>query len=375
MIRFLVAALCAIFALTVALPAEAAIGDVRVKDLGRFLGLRGSALVGYGIVTGLSGSGDSPHSNVTQQALSNVLSRLGANIPAQELESRNVAAVIVTATLPATAKVGDQIDVAVTSIGDARSLVGGMLLMTPLVGADQQDYALAQGALVVGGYNFRDNGNVRQKNYPTSGVIVGGATIETSLNAKLVDSDGHLTFVLSDPDFTTAQRVADGLNQALGPGAASAKDAETVSINTGMNSADIPRLIAQIESVEIRPDQPARVVINERSGTVVAGGMVQISSIVIAQGDVKVSIDAEHDTSQPFASGHSGRHGSRGLVVTNSTLDVTEGSGDAVVRLPNTTVADLARALAQAKVDTRSTIEILQAIKAAGALHADIVVQ
>ena len=358
-----------------ALAAPMATGDVRVKDLGRFLGWRDNALVGYGLVTGLSGSGDSPHSNVTQQALSNVLSRLGANIPAPNLDSRNVAAVMVTATLPPTASVGDQIDVTVTSIGDARSLAGGTLLMTQLLGADQRAYALAQGSLVVGGYNFRDNGNVRQKNYPTSGVIVGGASVETAVTAELLDASGHLTFVLNDPDFTTAQRIADGLNAALGPNTATARGAERVAINVVADSASVTRLIADIESVSVRPDLPARVVINERSGTVVAGGSVQISSVVIAQGDIKVSVDAEHDVLQPYFGG--GRRGAsgRGLVVTNSTLDVSDTAGDTVVKLPNTTVADLARALAQAKVDTRSTIEILQAIKAAGALHAEIVVQ
>src|SRR6185312_17031887 len=167
--------------------------SVRVKDLGRFLGWRDNALVGYGIVTGLAGSGDSPASAVTRQALSNVLGRLGSNISPDMLESRNVAAVIVTATLPPTAKVGDRIDVTATSIGDARSLVGGMLLMTPLLGADQQRYALAQGALVVGGYNFEDNGNLRQKNYPTTGVCVGGATVEAPVDADLVNADGRLT--------------------------------------------------------------------------------------------------------------------------------------------------------------------------------------
>jgi flagellar P-ring protein precursor FlgI len=354
--------------------AMADIGDVRVKDLGHFLGWRDNALVGYGVVTGLSGSGDSPHSNVTQQALSNVLSHLGANVPAVDLQSRNVAAVIITATLPPTASVGDQIDVTVTSIGDARSLVGGTLLMTQLLGADQHNYALAQGSLVVGGYNFRDNGNLRQKNYPTSGVIVGGATVETSVTANLLDAGGHLRFVLKDPDFTTAQRVADRLNQTLGPQMASAQGAETILINASVTSADVTRLISEIEGITIRPDQSARVVINERSGTVVAGGAVQISSVVIAQGDVKVSVDAEHDATVPFLVGGFPRD-PRGLIVTNSKLDVSDGVHDSVVHLPNTTVADLARALAQAKVDTRSIIEILQAIKAAGALHAEIIVQ
>jgi flagellar P-ring protein precursor FlgI len=375
MIRILPAlCLLAVLSSNGALSAPVASGDVRVKDLGRFLGWRDNALVGYGLVTGLSGSGDSPHSNVTQQALSNVLSRLGANVPAPNLDSRNVAAVMVTATLPPTTAVGDQIDVTVTSIGDARSLAGGTLLMTQLLGADQRPYALAQGSLVVGGYNFRDNGNVRQKNYPTSGVIVGGASVETAVTAELLDASGHLTFVLNDPDFTTAQRVADGLNAALGPGTATARGAETVAINVIADKANLTRLIAEIESVAVRPDLPARVVINERSGTVVAGGSVQISSVVIAQGDIKVSVDAEHDVLQPYFGGRPEASG-RGLVVTNSALEVSDTVGDTVVKLPNTTVADLARALARAKVDTRSTIEILQAIKAAGALHAEIVVQ
>lgn len=371
----LVFVLCLSVSLGAATSALAETDGVRVKDLGRFLGWRDNALVGYGLVTGLSGSGDSPHSGVTQQALSNVLSRLGTNVPAQQLDSRNVAAVVVTATLPPTANVGDEIDVTVTSIGDARSLVGGTLLMTQLLGADQHVYGLAQGSLVVGGYNFRDNGNIRQKNYPTSGTIVGGATVETAVATKLLDDGGHLTFVLNDPDFTTAQRVADGLNAAFGPNTATARGAETVVINLVADNASVTRLISQIESVSVQPDLPARVVINERSGTVVAGGSVRISSVVIAQGDIKVSVDAEHDALQPYFGG--GRPGStgRGMVVTNSKLEVSDNVGDTVVKLPNTTVADLARALARAKVDTRSTIEILQAIKAAGALHAEIVVQ
>lgn len=372
MSRFVV--LCVALLLACAAPAAAEVGTVRVKDLGHFLGWRDNALVGYGLVTGLSGSGDSPRSVVTQQALSNVLSKLGANVPAPDLESRNVAAVMVTAKLPPTASVGDVIDVTVTSIGDARSLVGGTLLMTQLMGADQQVYALAQGSLIVGGYNFHDNGNLRQKNYPTSGVIVGGASVEAAVTANLLDPSGHLTFVLTDADFTTAQRIADSLNEVIGPSIASVGSAEQITIRPD-REAVVPRLIASIENVQVQPDEPARVVINERSGTVVAGDGVQISSVVIAQGDVKVSVDAQNDpVIQPYFRGRSGR-GAKALVVTNSKLEVSEGEHDAVVQLPKTTVADLARALAEAKVDTRTTIEILQAIKAAGALHADIVVQ
>ncbi len=372
--RHFFAVICAGLLVAAAVPAVAAVGDVRVKDLGRFLGWRDNALVGYGIVTGLAGSGDSPRSAATRQALSNVLSRLGANVPPDQLQSRNVAAVIVTATLPPSARVGDRIDVTATSIGDARSLVGGMLLMTPLLGPDEKSYALAQGALVVGGYNFRDNGNLRQKNYPTTGVIVGGASVETAVDARLVDADGRLTFILTDPDFTTAERIADGLNQALGAGVASVEGADAVQIRAARDGEDVNRLISRIEAVAISPDQIARVVINEASGTVVAGGSVQISSVVIAQGDVKVSVDVTNDASQPLVLGGFAPD-VRSLIVTNTKLSVADASHDVVVKFPNTTVADLVRALAKAKVDTRSTIAILQAIKAAGALHADIIVE
>lgn len=367
--------LTALLALMIAAPCLAdTSGDVRVKDLGRFLGWRDNALVGYGVVTGLAGSGDSPRSAMTKQALANVLGRLGANVVPDTLESRNVAAVIVTATLPPTAKIGDRIDVTATSIGDARSLVGGMLLMTPLLGPDRQTYALAQGALVVGGYNFEDNGNLRQKNYPTTGVCVGGATVETPVDANILGAGGRLTFILKDPDFTTAERIADGLNQAIGLGTATAAGADTVMIDTSASGGDMSRLIARIESVTVAPDEQARVVINERSGTVVAGGAVRISSVVIAQGDIKVSVDVDHQASQPVVLGGFAPD-ARSLIVTNSKLDVTDTTHDAVVRSPNSTVADLVRALAKAKVDTRRTIAILQAVKAAGALHADIIVQ
>lgn len=368
------AALCACLVLASISPGAAEIDDVRVKDLGHFLGWRDSALVGYGIVTGLAGSGDSPRSNVTRQALSNVLGRLGANIAPDQLQSRNVAAVVVTATLPPSAQLGSRIDVTATSIGDARSLVGGVLLMTPLIGPDRRDYALAQGALVVGGYKFQDNGNIQQKNYPTSGIIVGGATVETPVDAHLLGADGRLTFVLTDPDFTTAQRIADGLNRALGAGIASVQGADAVLINAPASVSDVNQLISRVEGVTVNPDEFARVVINERSGTVVAGGSVRISSVVIAQGDIKVSISVDHQASQPVILGGYAPE-ARSLIVTNSKMEVTDGTHDAVVRLPNTTVADLTRALSRAKVDTRSTIAILQAIKAAGALHADVIVQ
>jgi flagellar P-ring protein FlgI len=355
------------------LTASAQAEEVRLKDLGRFLGWRENALVGYGIVTGLAGSGDSPRSVVTRQTLSNVLGRLGVNIPADQLQSRNVAAVMATAMLPPSANVGDRIDVTVTSIGDARSLVGGTLLMTPLMGPDQHGYALAQGALVVGGYHFEDRVNVRQKNYPTSGSLPGGATVETPVNVALVDGDRQLTFVLRDPDFTTADHIAQGINAALGLGSARVRGADAVLIDTRTAGSDISALIARVENVGIVPGESARVVINERSGTVVSGGGVRISDVVIAQGDIKVSVRVDREASQPVIFGGFVSD-QRGLVVTNSRLDVEEDK-DAVVKLPSTSVADLAQALSRAKVGTRNMIAILEAMKAAGALHADILVQ
>lgn len=365
--------LMASLALTLGPPLARA-DEVRLKDLGRFLGWRDNALVGYGIVTGLAGSGDSPRSAATRQALSNTLNRLGASIPPELLQSRNVAAVIVTATLPPSANVGDRIDVTVTSVGDARSLVGGTLLMTPLLGPDQRPYALAQGSLVVGGYQFQDSVNLRQKNYPTSGTLPDGATVESAVGATLVGPDRKLTFILKNPDFTTAQRVADGVNGSVGQGIATVRGADAVLIDTASAGPDVNRLIARIENVSISPDQLARIVINERTGTVVAGSGVRISGVVITQGDIKVAVTVDREASQPYILGGFAPD-ARSLIVTNSRLDVTEGEGDATVQLPNSTVGDLVQALTRARVGTRNAIAILQAIKAAGALHADIIVQ
>lgn len=361
-----------VVALGVGLTFSPALADgVRVKDLGRFLGWRDNALVGYGVVTGLSGSGDSPRNQVTQQALKNVLSRLGANVAPIQVQSRNVAVVVVTATLPPSAHVGDHIDVAISSVGDARSLAGGTLLMTPLLGPDQRSYALAQGPLVVGGYHFENNQNSQQKNYPTSGVLPGGATVENAVTANLVGADKTLTFILKDPDTATANRIADGINAASGMRIAFVRDPGAVGILAP--DGDVYRLISRVEDVTVTPVSLARVVINERSGTIVAGEAVRISSVVISQGDIKVSVVTDNEASQPMFYGDAGA-GVRSLIVTNTKLEVTE-KDDAAIRFPSTTVADLVTGLKHAHVDTRGMINILQAIKAAGALHADIIVQ
>ena len=344
-----------------------------MKDLGRFQGWRDNALVGYGVVTGLSGSGDSPRSEVTRQAMKNVLGRFGTNITPEQVQSRNVAVVMITATLPPSSHVGDKIDVTVSSVGDARSLVGGTLLMTQLLGPDQRIYALAQGQMVVGGYRFESNLNLQQKNYPTSGTVPGGATVEAPVRADLLNGGDELTFILKDPDFTTADRVAGGINQALGFDAARVRGADSISIRAPTADRDLYRLIAQVENVSVSPAALARVVINERSGTVVAGGDVRISSVTISQGDIRVSVTVDNQASQPTVYGGYAPD-ARSLIVTNTRLEVTA-PADAVVSFPNTTIGDLVEGLHKAHVDTRGVISILQAIKAAGALHADIIVQ
>ncbi len=352
------------------LPATA--NSVRLKDIGRFDGWRDNPLVGYGIVTGLAGSGDSPRNEVMRQALKNVLGRLGATVLPEQVQSRNVAVVMVTATLPPSANIGDKIDVTVTSIGDARSLAGGSLLMTPLQGPDRQSYALAQGALVVGGYRFEADLSLRQKNYPTVGVLPDGATVERSVVANLQADAGALVFILRNPDFTTAESVASGINMMLGGNAAIVRSADSVRISTVGWTAPLNTLLMRIENVAVQTDQIARVVINERSGTVVAGARVQISDVVVAQGDIKVSVTVDNMASQANIYGGYVRN-ANGLIVTNTRLAVDE--ADAVIRASGNTIADLIQGLARSKVKTRDMIAILQAMKAAGALHAEIIVQ
>jgi flagellar P-ring protein precursor FlgI len=233
---------------------------------------------------------------------------------------------------------------------------------------------LAQGPLVAGGYSFDSELNSQQRNYPTSAVLQGGATVETPVDAQILKSDGDIAFLLNDPDFATAQRIADSINSRFGIGAASVRNADEVRIHFRGDPARLPPFVAEVENVGVTPDQMPRVVINEKTGTVVAGADVMISSVVISQGDIKVTVTAEKYASQPsYISGFA--RDVRSLVVTNTKLDVEQGTSDAVVSFPSTAVADLVEGLAQANVGTRRTISILQAIKAAGALHADIIVQ
>jgi len=371
-LRRLLPLLFALFA--VAAPVAASAQTVPLRGLGRFAGWRENALIGYGLVTGLAGSGDTRRSGVTRQALQNVLSRLGTTVTEDQISSRNVAVVMVIATLPASANVGDRIDATVSSIGDARSLAGGTLLMTPMLGPDQHPYALAQGALVVGGYSFESDLNRQQRNYPTTATLEGGATVETAVNAQILHADGQLSFLLNDPNFATASRIAEAINGQFGFGSAVARSADEVSIHYPGDPAQLTTFLSQIQALVVTPERTPRVVVNERTGTIVAGGDVTISSVAISQGDIKITVKAENVASQPgFVSGFASDV--RSLVVTNTKLDVDDGVGDTVMRFSNTTVGDLVQGLSHARVNTRRIISILQAIKTAGALHADIIVQ
>ncbi|WP_332819478.1 flagellar basal body P-ring protein FlgI [Sphingopyxis sp.] len=359
---------------TLALPIAAAAQDAPIKALGRFDGWRENSLIGYGVVIGLAGTGDTRRSEVTRQALRNVLSRLGTSVSEEQINSRNAAVVIVTATLPPSANLGDRIDAVVSSIGDSRSLAGGTLLMTPLLGPNQQPYALAQGPLTVGGYDFEDNLNRQQRNFPTTAVLSGGATIEAPVDAQILKSNGEVSFLLNHPSFTTASRIAAAINGRLGGGVAFVRNADEVVVRFGGGQGGLPMFVADIENLRVDPDSLARIVINERTGTIVAGAEVRISSVVVSQGDIRVTVTSENYASQPsFIGGFA--NDVQSLIVTNTKLDVDEGSNDTVATFPNTTVGDLVQGLSRSRVGTRRIINILQAIKAAGALHADIVVQ
>lgn len=348
---------------------------IRIKDIGKISGWRENALVGYGLVTGLAGTGDSARNKTTRQSIANMLSRFDVAVAPDDVQSRNVAAVMVTASLSPFARPGDALDVTVTSIGDARSLVGGALILAPLKGPDGRVYALAQGPVSVGGYKYDMNGNVIQKNHPTVGSIPNGATIEVGVDAPVVGPQNTVTFVLSEPDYTTATRVANAINASLGSSLAEARDGSGIEIRVPESRrARLTDFLTAVENVQVEPDRRAKVVINERTGTVVSGGDVRISKVAVSHGDLKVSIMTENSVSQPLLVRQVGP-GVRTATVSNSRVDVEEQSETGFVAATNNTVADLVQALTRIKTNTRDIISILRAVKAAGALHAELVVQ
>lgn len=347
----------------------------RLKDIGKFAGWRENPLAGYGLVTGLAGSGDSTNNKATRQSIANVLAQFDVAVQPEDILSRNTAAVMVTARLPPTAHAGDTLDVTVTSIGDARSLAGGNLLIAPLKGPNGKVYALAQGALSVGGYKYDANGSVAQKNHPTVGSIPAGATVEVPIKANLLTPENTLVFTLAEADFTTASRIASAINAALGQQLAKPQDAEGVEIQVPeANRERLVDFVMRIERLSVEPDNRARVIVDERTGTVVSGGDVRIAKVVISHGDLKISIVTDNSVSQPTLVRQTGND-VRTEVVSNSRIGVTEKDETGYVSASSNTVADLIRALTRIKTNTRDIISILRAVKSSGALHADLIIQ
>lgn len=371
-------ALCSlVMGISALVPECAQASQVRIKDIARVQGQRQHIIVGYGIVTGLAGTGDSASNRATRQSIANMLAQFNLSVPADAVTSRNVAAVVVSASLPGFAKPGDSVDVAVTSLGDARSLVGGSLLLAPLKGLDGHVYALAQGALTVGGYKYDANGNVTQKNHPTAATVPGGAIVELSPPSDDAGAQNGANFSISlfDADYTTASRMADAINHEMGPAVAKAVDAQgvVVSIPTAYQGRLVD-LIRRVESLELNTDQRARVVVNERTGTVVSGASVRIEPVAISYGDLKISVANETNVSQPIILGGV-NPGVGSIPYTNTRVDVREQSGAALVTQSGGTVSDLVQALAKLKTNTRDVVSILKALKSAGALHAELIVQ
>jgi flagellar P-ring protein FlgI len=349
--------------------------SVRIKELCRLAGTKDNALVGYGLVTGLAGTGDSLRSAATLQSIKNILLRFGVNVPLNDVKSRNAAAVMVTANLPAYSQPGDKLDVNVTSMGDARSLVGGTLVLTHLNGPDDQIYALAQGSVSVGGFTYDMNGNVVQKNHPTAANIPSGAVVERGVESSMIDSEGYMQLVLYDPDFSTAERVAQSLQARFGDENAYAVDAARIKVYVpNSQRRRIVHFITQVESLSIVPDTHARVVVNERTGTVVSGGDVRISPTTITHGDLTVTIATDYDVSQPaFIRGINPNV--RSIVVPDTNLDVVEEQPINVTMPRSTNISELVTALNRVKASSRDVIIILQGIKRAGALHAELIIQ
>lgn len=339
----------------------------RLKDIVDIEGVRENQLVGYGLVVGLNGSGDSlRNSPFTKQSLEAMLERLGVNTRDQNLNTKNVAAVMVTSNLPAFATNGSRIDVSVSSLGDAKSLSGGILLVTPLMGADGQVYAVGQGPVAAGGFAASgDSGTSVIRNVPTIGRIPNGALIEREVSFDLA-GQSDLRLSLRNPDFTTAQRISTAINAYLGMNAAQTIDPGTVRLYRPQNMS-MTTLLAQIEGLVVEPDQPAKIVIDEASGVIVMGENVQVSTVAIAQGNLTIQISEQPNVSQPapFSDGQT-------AVVPQTGVEVLEdGTGLAVID-GGVPLRDLVDGLNTLGVTPRDMIAILQALKAAGALQADI---
>jgi flagellar P-ring protein precursor FlgI len=363
MIRTLLA-----FALTVLL-AGAALANPRIKDIADVEGVRDNQLVGYGLVVGLDGTGDTlRNAAFTRQALNSMLERFNINVREADLRTGNVAAVIVTAELPPFSMQGTRLDVTVSALGDADSLQGGVLIATPLMAANGEVYAVAQGSLAVGGFSAEGDAASVTRGVPTNGRIANGAVIEREIDWNLAAQE-TVRLALRNPDFTTARRMAEAINAFLGANAASAQNPSTVSLTRpGAFSGDMVSLIAEVEQLRVATDMRARVVIDESTGTIVMGENVRVSTVAIAQGGLTITVSETPQVSQaqPFA------EGGETVVVPRTDVQVTEDAGDLGVLEGSVTLRELVDGLNALGVSPRDMITILQTIKAAGALQAEI---
>jgi len=345
---------------------------VRVKDLADIEGVRSNQLIGYGLVVGLNRTGDRVQQNLfANQTLQNLLQRMGISTTAATLKPENIATVLVTATLPPFVRQGSKLDVTVSSIGDSRSLQGGTLIVTSLKGIDGQVYAIAQGSVSIGGISAGTQGNSVEINHPTVGRVPNGANVERVVAATLA-ANNQLTLVLRNEDFSTAARLDQVINAKFGAGTAKALDGRNVDVTLpakyGENRV---AFIAELESLRLTPDNIAKIVINERTGTIIMGNDVRINKVAISQGGVSVRVGTQYDVVQPSALSANGET----AVVPVTTVDVKEKKAESVILRDGATVDEVVRGLRTVGVSARDIISILQAIKSAGAMNAELEMQ
>jgi flagellar P-ring protein precursor FlgI len=368
----LFAALCAIVSLSATVTAAAESGDhkVLIRDVASVEGIRNNSLIGYGLVVGLRGTGDKQQTYFTIQTLASILQRMGVEIPPNVVQTtvqvKNVAAVFVTASLPPFARPGMPLDVTVSSSGDARSLEGGLLLLTPLYAADGQVYAAAQGPLVVGGYSAGSAGNSKQVNHPTVGRIPSGALIERDSSLDLTKLH-HFSLLLNEASFTTVEEVAAVVNQELASPAANVIDSRRVEVQLPTTGGDLPALLARIENLEVRVRRKAKVVVNERTGTVVLGRDVRLGAVSILHGTFSIEVMTTYTASQPNPLA-----GGQTVTVPETRVKASDSPARNVELNEGASVEELVTRLQAIGATARDVVSILQAIKAAGALEADL---
>lgn len=349
--------------------------SVRLKSIAHLSGLQENPITGYGLVIGLAGSGDSRRNKDTTQAVANLLQTFGVNINPSEVNSKNTATVIVSANLPPYVHQGDKLDINVASLGDAKSLLGGTLLVTPLKGANNQVYALAQGPISIGGFRYDLFGNVIQKNHPTTGLIPGGAVVEKTIYNELSAKEGELHVILNRPDFTTADHIEQALNKQFGENTAEARSAQDVEIHPPVDAKKhLVRFISQLENISITPDNLPTVVVNERTGVVIAGADVKLDAVTISHGSLQIAIATTYNVSQPTMMSEVNRQ-IHTAITPSTSIDVKEPLANTVKLAEGATIAELIAALAKVQTSTRDIIAILESLQRAGALHAELIIQ